>query len=175
MVALWQNNWMVEQLSHNPLVGPSESTLHALGSLATSDLTDLHQYWRVVASIFQCSGAQPQISHNSTIHSALAELCQCTVEARRAPLNVLPACSIKKNGFMLQRTVQFLSRGDPAGADGDYAVDIRPAHWTSAALSGAGGGIHVHHPGPCGRPVICQPVYPLHRYPRPSSCRWPHR
>ena len=66
MVALWQNNWLVEQLSHNPLVGPSESTLHALGSLATSDLTDLHQYWRMVTSIFQCSGARPQIFHDST-------------------------------------------------------------------------------------------------------------
>jgi hypothetical protein len=106
MVALWQNNWLVEQLSHNPLVGPSESTLHALGSLATSDLTDLHQYWRVVTSIFQCSGVQPQTFHNSTIHSALTELFQCTVEAQRAPLNMLSAYSIKRKCFMSHAHVE---------------------------------------------------------------------
>ena len=56
VVALWQNSWAIEQLSHNPLVGPSESTLRALGALSTSDLVDLHQYWRILASIFLCSG-----------------------------------------------------------------------------------------------------------------------
>ena len=56
VVALWQNGWLIEQLSHNPLVGPSESALRALGSLSTSDLVDLHQYWRLLASIFLCSG-----------------------------------------------------------------------------------------------------------------------
>ncbi|CAL5219472.1 g1307 [Coccomyxa viridis] len=57
VVALWQNNWLVEQLSQNPLVGPSESRLHTLGALATSDLIDLRQYWRLASSIFLCSGA----------------------------------------------------------------------------------------------------------------------
>ena len=56
VVALWQNSWLIEQLSHNPLVGPSESTLRTLGSLSTSDLVDLHQYWRLPAFIFLCSG-----------------------------------------------------------------------------------------------------------------------
>lgn len=152
MVALWQNNWLVEQLSHNPLLGPSESTLHALGSLATSDLTDLHQYWRVGTSIFQCSGAQPQTFHNPTIHSAWTELCQCSVEAQRAPLNILSDIASRGRASCL---MHMLSRGDPVGTDGDHAVDIWPAHWTSTALSSAGGGIHVHHPRPCGRPVIC--------------------
>ena len=57
VVALWQSGWAVEQLARNPLVGPSETRLHALGSLATSDLTDLRQYWRLASSIFLCSGA----------------------------------------------------------------------------------------------------------------------
>ena len=57
VVALWQNDWLVEQLSQNPLVGPSETRLHTLGALATSDLTDLRQYWRLASSIFLCSGA----------------------------------------------------------------------------------------------------------------------
>ena len=70
VLALWQNNWLIEQLSHNPLVGPSETALHALGSLATSDLTDLHQYWRIVSSVFLCSGALHLIQH-----SALRLLC----------------------------------------------------------------------------------------------------
>ena len=31
-----RNGWLIEQLSHNPLVGPSESALRVLGSLSTS-------------------------------------------------------------------------------------------------------------------------------------------
>ena len=34
VVALWQNDWLVEQLARNPLVGPSETRVHTLGALA---------------------------------------------------------------------------------------------------------------------------------------------
>lgn len=71
VIALWQNSWLIEQLSHNPLVGPSESALHALGSLSTSDLVDLHQYWRILTSIFICTGARQPHMHPLPIQSAV--------------------------------------------------------------------------------------------------------
>ena len=65
VVSLWQNNWLVEQLSQNPMVGPSEGRLHTLGALATSDLTDLRQYWRLASSIFLCSGVLSALTTHS--------------------------------------------------------------------------------------------------------------
>ncbi|EIE24426.1 U-box-domain-containing protein [Coccomyxa subellipsoidea C-169] len=56
VLALWQNDWQIEALAQNPLVGPSEAALRALGSLSTSDIVDRRQYWRLITSIFLCSG-----------------------------------------------------------------------------------------------------------------------
>ncbi|CAL8467415.1 g6953 [Coccomyxa elongata] len=57
VLALWQNDWQIEALNRNPLVGPSEAALRALGSLSATDVIDRHQYWRLITSIFLCSGA----------------------------------------------------------------------------------------------------------------------
>ena len=56
VLALWQNDWQIEALSRNPLVGPSEAALRALGSLSAADVIDGRQYWRLISSIFLCSG-----------------------------------------------------------------------------------------------------------------------
>jgi hypothetical protein len=42
----------------NPLVGPSEDALRTLGALSTLDVIDGRQYWRLLTSIFLCSGAR---------------------------------------------------------------------------------------------------------------------
>jgi hypothetical protein len=60
VLALWQNDWQIEALARNPFVGPSEAALRALGSLSTADIIDRRQYWRLITSIFLCSGeSQP--------------------------------------------------------------------------------------------------------------------
>ena len=38
-------------------VGPSEKALQAMGLLSTASVVDQHQYWRLITSIFMCSGA----------------------------------------------------------------------------------------------------------------------
>lgn len=59
VLALWQNEWQLEALVRNPLVGPSEAALCALGSLSNDDVVDKRQFWRLISSIFLCSGARP--------------------------------------------------------------------------------------------------------------------
>lgn len=59
VLALWQNDWQIEVLNRNPLVGPSEAALRVLGSLSAADVIDGHQYWRLITSIFLCSGEHP--------------------------------------------------------------------------------------------------------------------
>lgn len=76
VLALWQNDWQIEALARNPLVGPSEAALRSLGSLSTADIIDQRQYWRLITSIFMCSGEFPE--HAAVIPCAESDyLAQC--------------------------------------------------------------------------------------------------
>ena len=56
VLSLWQNSWDVENLSSNPLVGPSALALSRLGSRVSSKINDQHQWWRILTSLFVSSG-----------------------------------------------------------------------------------------------------------------------
>ena len=193
VVALWQNNWLVEQLSRNPLVGPSETRLHALGSLATSDLTDLRQYWRLASSTFLCSGAQcsgvpllgpvslPEAVLGHAYSTSCAQGGLPTVRGqqdatRAACPEVTPARpALAQDNIIRVPTLCLVRRRHPAGADSHCPVDFWAAHCAGPAVSGAGRGPLVPHPGARGVPGIRQPLHALHSCWRTGSCLRPHR
>jgi membrane associated rhomboid family serine protease len=56
IVAFYLNDWKIEQLSVNPLVGPSPEVLVQLGALQTREMIDNGSWYRLVTAIFLHGG-----------------------------------------------------------------------------------------------------------------------
>ena len=56
MCAVLQNDWQLDSLSQNPLVGPDTLALSRLGSKVGAKIQDGKQWWRIVSSLFVSSG-----------------------------------------------------------------------------------------------------------------------
>jgi hypothetical protein len=57
IVAVYFNSWQLEELSKNPLLGPGQAALLKIGATATNEISNKHEYWRLLVSPFLGAGA----------------------------------------------------------------------------------------------------------------------
>ena len=81
LASMGLNDWAFENLKLNPMAGGSARTLTTLGAVDYDRVVNAHQWWRIVAAPFLCSG-QPLATH---IHCNLASGNCCRAAAPAAP------------------------------------------------------------------------------------------
>jgi len=55
-VELGKNGWTIEELSKNPMIGPSADTLISLGAKSTTNIVNDQQYYRLFTPMFLHAG-----------------------------------------------------------------------------------------------------------------------
>lgn len=56
ITSLGLNGWSFENLKLNPMAGSSASVLRSLGAVEYAQVVAGHQWWRILAAPFLCSG-----------------------------------------------------------------------------------------------------------------------
>ena len=56
IVELYENDWKIEQISVNPMIGPSSETLVKLGAKVTDKIVNDGQYYRIFTPMFLHAG-----------------------------------------------------------------------------------------------------------------------
>ena len=70
LVSMGLNGWSFENLKLNPMAGSSAATLTTLGAVDYDKIVNGHQWWRIVAAPFVCSGQLSATSaRGNTLHS----------------------------------------------------------------------------------------------------------
>jgi len=59
VISIWQNDWQIEKLSINPMIGPSAETLIKLGAKQTNAIVNEGEGWRLIT---------PMVLHAGAIH-----------------------------------------------------------------------------------------------------------
>ena len=81
LASMGLNDWAFENLKLNPMAGGSARTLTTLGAVDYDRVVNGHEWWRIVAAPFLCSG-QPLATHNDC---NLASGTCCRAAAPAAP------------------------------------------------------------------------------------------
>lgn len=68
IVCLYYNNWQIDELSNNPLVGFDASILEQFGATSYSDIHFDNEWWRIVSSLFVSAGAVQMMSNSSLMY-----------------------------------------------------------------------------------------------------------
>lgn len=77
LVSMGLNGWAFENLKLNPMAGGSAKTLTTLGAVDYDKVVNAHQWWRIVAAPFLCSG-EPL---SSTVIVASGPCCRAAADA----------------------------------------------------------------------------------------------
>lgn len=59
LVSMGLNDWSFQNLKLNPMAGSSAEVLTSLGAVDYDKVVNGHQWWRIVAAPFLCSGQCP--------------------------------------------------------------------------------------------------------------------
>lgn len=87
LVSMGLNGWAFENLKLNPMAGSSAKVLSTLGAVDYDKVVNAHQWWRIVAAPFLCSG-QTLIVHTLCLLPKIAAAGAAPSSAAPA----MPAC-----------------------------------------------------------------------------------
>ena len=79
LASMGLNSWSFENLKLNPMAGGTAATLTTLGAVDYDKVVNGHQWWRIVAAPFVCSG-QPTCTACAHVH-----VCACIAVLYRRP------------------------------------------------------------------------------------------
>ena len=80
LTSMGLNGWSFENLKLNPMAGGTANTLRTLGAVDYDKIVYNHQWWRIVAAPFVCSGIHlfwAVVDIHSNHQHAFVTLCPC--------------------------------------------------------------------------------------------------
>ena len=70
----YKADWVMEDPSLNPMLGPPASVLHEVGGVNVYLVKDLHEYWRLFAAMFLHAGIIHVLVNNIALYRLGTEL-----------------------------------------------------------------------------------------------------